>query len=161
MFAKNGNVKYGFKLILHWQKNVIFRKWFYFLKVNLLSFIFVWILLIFINLNIVFLGGNSYYPIKLKIFLYIITYNTVIFNQNPQNFIISKTIVYSLFKNMICRILICLTAQKFASKVVTPVWKKQRFNAFFQYTWCEHRRFADFLLEKTYIIVLNDDTCTN
>ena len=79
------------------------------------------------------LGNNSYYLIKFNISLYIISY-TVIFNQNPQNFIISKTIVFLLFKNMICRILICLTAQKSASKVATPVWKKQRFNAFFQYT---------------------------
>ena len=52
-------------------------------------------------------------------------------------------------------------AQKFASKVATPVWKKQRFNALFQYTWYEHMGFADLLLEKTYIIVLNDDTCLN
>ena len=49
--------------------------------------------MIFINLNIVFWGDNSYYPIKFDIFLYIIPYNTVIFNQNPQNFIISRTIV--------------------------------------------------------------------
>ena len=104
-----------FKLILYWQKDVPSRKLFYFLKVSLLSFIFVWVLLIFINLNIVFWGDNSYYPIKFNIFLYFIPYNTVIFNQNPQNFIISKTIVFSLFKNMIWCILICPTAQKFAS----------------------------------------------
>ena len=104
-----------FKLILYWQKDVLFRKLFYFLKVSLLLFIFVWFFLIFINLNIVLWGDNSYNPIKFNIFPYIIPYNTVIFNQNPQNFIISKTIVFSLFKNMICRILICLTAQKFAS----------------------------------------------
>ena len=158
MFCKKVNVKYGFKLTLYWQKDVLFRILFYFLKESLLSFIFVWILLIFINLNIVFWGDTSYYPIKYNIFLYIIPYNTVIFNQNPQNFIISETIVFSLFKNMICRILIRLTAQKCASKATTPVCKKQRFNAFFQYTWYEHRRFADLLLEKTYIIVLNNDT---
>ena len=105
------------------------------------------------------LGDNSYYPIKFNIFLYIIPYNTIIFNQNQQNFIISKTIVFSLFKNMICRILICLTAKKFASKVATPVLKKQRLNAFFQYTCYEHRKFADLLLDKTYIIVLNDIIC--
>ena len=69
------------------------------------------------------LGDNSYYPIKFNIFLYIIPYNTVIFNQNPQNFIISKTVVFSLFKSMICRILICVTAQKFAPKVASPVLK--------------------------------------
>ena len=108
---------------MYWQKDVLFRKLFYFLQESLLSFIFVWVLLIFINLNIVFWGDNSYYPIKFNIFLYIIPYNTVIFNQNPQHFLISKTIVFSLFKNMICRILVCLTAQKFASKVATPVWK--------------------------------------
>ena len=79
----------------------------------------------FNKFNIVFWGDNSYYPIKFNIFLYFIPYNTVIFNQNPQNFIISKTIVFSLFKNMICRILICLTAQKFASYVATPVWKNR------------------------------------
>ena len=44
------------------------------------------------------MGDNSYYPIKCDIFLYIIPYNTVILNQNPKNFIISKTIVFSLFK---------------------------------------------------------------
>ena len=75
--------------ILYWQKDVIFRELFYFLKVILLSFIFVWVLLIFINLKIVFWGDNSYYPIKFNIFLYIIPCNTAIFNQNPQNFIIS------------------------------------------------------------------------
>ena len=112
-----------FKLILYWRKDVPSLKLFYFLKVSLLSFIFVWVLLIFININIVFWGNNSYYPIKFNIFLYFIPYNTVIFNQNPQNFIISKTIVFSLFKNMICCILICPTAQKFASLVATPVWK--------------------------------------
>ena len=79
----------------------------------------------FINLNIVLFGDNSYYPIQFYIFLFIIPYNTVILNQNPQNFIISKTIVFSLFKNMICRFLICLTAQKFASKFATPVLKNR------------------------------------
>ena len=78
MFAKST----VFKLILYWQKDVLFRKSFYFLKVSLLSFIFVWVLLIFINLNIVFLGDNSYYPIKFDIFLYIIPCNAVTFNQN-------------------------------------------------------------------------------
>ena len=150
-----------FKLILYWQKDVLFRKLFYFLKVSLLSIIFVWILLIFINWNIVFWGDNSYYRIKFNIFHYIIPYDTVIFNQNSQNFIISKTSVFSLFENMINGILICLTAQKYASKVAIPVWKKQRFNGFFQYTWYEHRRFADLLVEKLKIIVLNDDTCLN
>ena len=72
MFAKNGNVKFGFKLILYWQKDVHFRKLFYFINLSLLLFIFVWILLNFINLNIVFFGDNSYYPIKFNIFLYII-----------------------------------------------------------------------------------------
>ena len=113
MFAKNGNVKYGFKTDFVLSKRRFFRK--LFLQVSLLSFIFVLVLLIFINLNIVFWANNSYYPIKFNIFLYINPYNTVILNQNPQNFIISKTIVFLLFKNMICRILICLTAQKFAS----------------------------------------------
>ena len=107
------------------------------------------------------LEDNSYCPIKFIIFLYIIPYYTVIFNQNPQNFIISKTIVFSLFKNMICRILICLTAQKFASKVATPVWKNNVLMHFFQYTRYEQKRFADLLLEKTYISVLNADKCLN
>ena len=80
------------------------------------------------------LGDNSYYPIKFNIFLYIIPYNTVIFIQDPQNFIISKTIVFSLFKNMICRILICLTAQKKRFLSCHPFVEKHRFNAFFQYT---------------------------
>ena len=62
---------------------------------------------------------------------------------------------------MIYRILICLTAQRFASKVAAPVWKKQRFNAFFQYTRYKHMKFAELLLEKTYIMVLNDDTRLN
>ena len=146
---------------MYWQKDFLFLELFYFLKVSLLSFIFVWILLLFIDLNIAFWGDNSYYPITFNIFLYIIPCNTVMFNQNPENLIISKTIVFSLFKNMICSILLCLTGQKFAYKVATPVWKKQRFNAFFQYTWYEHRIFADLLLEKTYIIVLNDNTCLN
>ena len=109
----------------------------------------------------IFGGDNSYFPIKFNIFPYIIPYNTVIFNQNLQNFIISKTSVFSLFKNMIYRILICLTAQKFASEVSTTVWKNSVLMHFFQYTWYEHRRFADFLLEKTYIIVLDDDTYPN
>ena len=108
---------------MYWQKDVLFHKLFYFLKVSLLSFIFVWVLLIFINLNKVVLGDNSYYPIKLNIFLYSIPYNTVIFIQNPQNFIISKTIVFSLFINMICRILICLTAQKKRFLSCHPLWK--------------------------------------
>ena len=42
MFAKNGNVKYNFStdFVLK-KKGVFFRKLFYFLKVSLLSFIFV------------------------------------------------------------------------------------------------------------------------
>ena len=77
----------------------------------------------FYNIEHSILGDNSYYPIKFNNFLYIVPYNTVKFNQNPQNVLISNTIVFSLFKNMICRILVCLTAQKFTSKVATPVWK--------------------------------------
>ena len=38
MFVKNGNVKDGFKLIFYRQKSFLL---FYFLKVSLLSFIFV------------------------------------------------------------------------------------------------------------------------
>ena len=58
----------------------------------------------FINLNIVLWGDNSYYPIKFYILLYIIPCNTVIFNQNPQNFIISKTIepVHEISNKVVC-----------------------------------------------------------
>ena len=150
-----------FKLILYWQKDVPSRKLFYFLKVSLLPFIFVWVLLIFINLNIVFWGDNSYYPIKFNIFLYFIPYTTVIFNQNPQNFIISKTIVFSLFKKHDLLHPDMSHGSEICAFSCHPCVEKQRFNAFFQYTWYEHRRFADLLLEKTYISVLNDDTWLN
>ena len=115
MFAKNGNVKYGIYLILYWRKTFFFVIFFLFSKSK---FTVIYIFMNFIDFyqfkHSIWGGDNSNYPIKLNVFLYIITYITVIFNQNMQNFIISKTIVYSLFKNIICRILICLKAQKFA-----------------------------------------------
>ena len=115
MFAKNGNVKYGFKTDFDMTKRRSFSQIILFSKSK---FTVIYICMNFIDFykfNDRILGDNSYYPIKFNSFLYIVPYNTIIFNQNQQNFIISKTIVFLLFKNMICRILICLTAQKFAS----------------------------------------------
>ena len=121
MFAKKTVCKVQF---LNWfcidKKTLFFANYFIILNKSTV----IYICKSFIDFNIVFWGDNSYYPIKFNIFLYIIPCYAVIFKQNPQNFIISKTIVFSLFKNMICRILICLTAQKSASKVAIPVWKK-------------------------------------
>ena len=97
MFAKNGNVKYGF---LNWfciDKKTFFSQIVLFSK---RKYTVIYICMSFINLDIVFFWDNSYYPIKFNIFLNIIPCISVIFNRNPQNFIISKTIVFSLFKNM-------------------------------------------------------------
>ena len=48
-----------------------------------------------------------------------VPFNTVTINSNLSNFLNSKAIIFSLFKTIICCILICLTAQKFVSKVAT------------------------------------------
>ena len=123
MFAKKRIVKYSFLTDFVLTKRRSFSQIILFSKSKPTVIYICMSFIDFINLNIVFWGDNSYHHIKFNIFLYIIPYYTVIFNPNPQNFIISKTIVFSLFKNMICRILICLTAQKSSSKVATPVWK--------------------------------------
>ena len=62
----------------------------------------------------------------------------------------SKTLIFSLFKNMICRILICLTAQKIVLLKLPPCVERTAFKALFQYTSYEHRRFANVHIKLTF-----------
>ena len=79
-------------------------------------------------------GDNSYYPIKSNIFLYIISYNTVIFNQNPQNFIISKQFCLFAFQKHDLPHPDMPDGSEICFLSCHPCVEKQRFNAFFQYT---------------------------
>ena len=83
MFAKNGNVKYGFLTDFVLTQRRSFSQIILFSK-SKFTVIYICINFIdFYKFDLVFWGDNSYYPIKFNIFLYIIPYNTVIFNLKP------------------------------------------------------------------------------